>query len=290
MPSLAIARVMLRELFTFSQVEREPEPDLVMDDPDKVAAYTRAGRVDGVMAPVYLFHGANILEILKPGDRAIDLACGPATQLGMVAELAPEVSFTGIDLSDEMLGIAERYIQERGYDNVSLLRSDISRLQALEDDSVDAVFSTMALHHLPDPAHLEATFREISRVLRPGGGIYLADFARLKSPASIQYFAYQYADRQPELFTLDYLYSLKAAFSVADFRAATAHLGGRARLYAPHVMPFMLAVKSAARSTEQSRLRPALAAIADALPPNHKTDLKDLKTIFRLAGMKCGLL
>ncbi|RRQ22817.1 class I SAM-dependent methyltransferase [Thiohalobacter thiocyanaticus] len=290
MPSLAIARVMLRELLTFSQVPREPEPDLVMDDPDKVAAYTRAGRVDGVMAPVYLFHGANILEILKPGDRAIDLACGPATQLGLVAELAPEVSFTGIDLSDEMLGIAERYIRDRGYDNVSLTTGDISRLEFLEDHSVDAVFSTMALHHLPDPAHLDATFREIHRVLKPGGGIYLADFARLRSPDSIRYFAYQYADRQPELFTLDYLYSLKAAFSVADFRTAAAHLAGQARLHAPRIMPFMLAVKSPPRTNEHARLRPPLAAIAAALPDNHKTDLKDLRTIFGLAGMKCGLL
>lgn len=289
MPSLAVARVMLRELLTFSQVEREPEPDLVMDDPDKVAAYTRAGRVDGVMAPVYLFHGANILEVLRPGDRAVDLACGPATQLGLVAELAPEVQFTGVDLSDEMLDIARNYIDEKGYGNVSLTTGDVSRLDFLEDQSVDAVFSTMALHHLPDAAHLEATFREINRVLKPGGGIYLADFARLKAPASIQYFAYQYADRQPELFTLDYLYSLKAAFSVADFRAATACLG-QVRLHAPRVMPFMLAVKSAPRTTEQARLRLALAARADDLPAHHKTDLKDLKTIYRMAGMRCGLL
>jgi len=281
---------MIRELLTFSYVEREPEPDLVMDDPGKVAAYTRAGRVDGVMAPVYLFHGANILEVLKPGDRAIDLACGPATQLGLVADLAPEVSFTGIDLSEQMLKMARDYVDEKGYENVSLAAGDASHLDSLQDKSMDAVFSTMALHHLPDSAHLEATFREIGRVLKPDGGVYLADFARLRSPASIQYFAYQYADRQPELFTLDYLHSLKAAFSVANFRAACVHLADRAQLYAPPVMPFMLSVKSPARTTERDRLRPALAAIAQKLPPHHKTDLKDLETIYRLAGMRCGLL
>src|SRR5204863_5016089 len=100
----------LREAMTRERSARAPEPDLVMDDPDKVTAYTRAGREDGVMAPVYLFHCAQICDVIRPGDTVVDLGCGPATQLAMVARLNPEVRFTGIDLSDEMLDRARAHV------------------------------------------------------------------------------------------------------------------------------------------------------------------------------------
>ena len=90
MPSLPVIRTALRELFTLERVGRIPEPDLVMDDPAKVAAYVRAGREDGVMASVYLFHCAQICEVISAGDVVVDLGCGPATQLGMVARLNPQ--------------------------------------------------------------------------------------------------------------------------------------------------------------------------------------------------------
>ncbi len=49
--------------------------------------------------------------------------------------------------------------------------------------------------------HLEQTFQEAARVLKPSGGLYVSDFGRLKSTRSVDYFAYQHQDRQPELFT-----------------------------------------------------------------------------------------
>ncbi|MCA9182894.1 MAG: class I SAM-dependent methyltransferase, partial [Planctomycetales bacterium] len=189
-----------------------------MDDPDKVAAYNRAGREDGVMAPVYLYHAAQVSEVVKPGDSVIDLGCGPATQLGMVARFNPEVSFTGVDLSEEMLSRARDNVAEKQLGNVRFEHCDITSLDFLADNSVDAVMSTVVLHHLPDVQALEKVFAEVKRVLKPGGGLYLVDFGHLKSEKSIEYFAYQYADRQAELFTCDYLYSLRAAFQKDDFR------------------------------------------------------------------------
>ena len=145
MPSMSVTRTLIREVCSVSRMERIPEPDLVMDDPEKVAAYTRAGREDGVMAPVYLFHCAQICEILRPGDVAIDLGCGPATQLAMVARLNPATRFIGVDLSEQMLERARAHITDQQLKNVEFMQSDISRLEQLEDASVDAVFSTVAL-------------------------------------------------------------------------------------------------------------------------------------------------
>lgn len=286
MPSLAVARVVLRELTTGERVGRTPEPDLVMDDPAKVAAYTRAGREDGVMAPVYLFHTTHMSEVIRLGDTVVDLACGPATQLAQLARLNPEVRFIGIDLSPPMLESAREHVAALGLANVELRHGDITELSSLGNGSVDAVVSSMALHHLPTVDLLMKTFAQVARVLRPGGGIYMADFARLHTEKSIRYFAYQYADRQPELFTLDYLYSLKAAFSVQDFRQASAVLRDAAKLTRTFGAAFMVALKSRPRRRLPDPLIRNLVALRDAMPQYHKADFKDLKMVFALGGLR----
>jgi len=292
MPTLSLLRTFCRELLTTERSARLNEPDLVMDDPGKVAAYTRAGREDGVMAPVYLFHCAQICEIIRPGDTVIDLGCGPATQLAMVARLNPRCRFIGIDLSPDMLVRARDHISEQGLTNVSFIEGSITELTSLADHSVDAVMSTVALHHLPDVAALERVFAEVRRVLKPGGGGYLLDFGHLKAEKSIHSFAYQYAERQAELFTLDYLYSLRAAFSREDFtRLTRKYFDASVRVYSTFLMPYMVAVKSQPRrGTDDQELISKLRVLRDNLPAYHKRDLWDLRTFFRLGGLPSPLL
>ena len=290
MPNLAVLRTLLRELTTFDLPDRVPEPDLVMDDPAKVAAYNEAGQVDGVMAPVYLFHAANICEVIEPGDVVVDLACGPANQLAMIARLNPDTQFVGVDLSEPMLARARELVKSKAITNVQFQVADIAHVPGLSDGSVDAVISTMALHHLPTPEHLSRTFEEVKRILKRGGGVYMVDFGHLKSEDSIQYFAHQYADRQPELFTLDYLYSLRAAFSLRQFRDAGRVLDPLARLYSTFLAPYMVAFKSALRRTPDAHLRARLDELRRALPTYHRQDLRDLTTFFRLGGLRCELL
>lgn len=284
-------KVLLRELVTQERVPRVPEPDLIMDDPDKVAAFTRAGREDGVMAPVYLYHCAQVCEIVRPGDQVVDLGCGPATQLAMIARLNPDSRFLGVDFSDQMLDRARSHIAAEGLTNVHFHKADMTQLGFLTDSSIDAVYSTVALHHLPSLDHLKRTFAEVGRVLKPGGGVYIVDFGRLKAKKSIEYFAYQYADRQPELFTLDYLYSLNAAFTADDFRDVTmAHLNGRARVYTTFIAPFMVAVKSAARRKPSTALQQQMGEMRGKLPRHHQVDVSDLVSWFGMGGLKSQLL
>jgi len=289
-PSIAVLRTLLRELTTSERARRVPEPDLVMDDPAKVAAYNEAGRTDGVMAPVYLFHCANACEVIRPGDVVVDLACGPANQLAMIAALSPEVRFIGVDLSEPMLERARALVRKTGVRNVEFQLRDIADLPDTADQSVDAVISTMALHHLPTLEHLKATMREVKRILRPDGGVYIVDFGHLKSERSIDYFAHQYADRQPELFTLDYLYSLRAAFSVRDFQAAAEILSPTVRLYTTFLAPYMVAFKSAPRRAADAALSEGIRRLRSALPPHHAADLRDLITFFALGGLRSRLL
>lgn len=290
MPSPQLVKTILRETFTRQRSPRVPEPDLVMDDPASVAAYVEAGREHAVMAPVYLFHGANICEVIKPGDTVLDLACGPANQLAMVARLNPDIQFIGLDLSLPMLEQARELITRQGLSNVSFRHGDITNLEMFGDQSIDAVVSTMALHHLPDVAALGKMYAEVARILKPDGGIYMVDFGHLKSARSIDYFANQYADRQPALFTLDYYNSLHAAFYIDDFRQAARPLLQRAELYSTIALPFMVALKSARRRGADPALAAKLAAMKQALPSWHHADIADLIRHFRLGGLACPIL
>ena len=290
MPSPGLMVTVVRELLSRTRVPRVPEPRLVMDDEESVKAYTAAGAEDGVMAPVYLFHGANISEVIRPGDTVVDLACGPANQLGLVARLNPGTQFIGIDLSDEMRERADALVRRQGLDNVRIERGDITDLSRFGDASVDAVISTMALHHLPTEDHLARTYAEVARILKPGGGLYMVDFGHLKSTRSIDYFADQYKNRQHHLFTLDYRNSLHAAFYVDDFRAATQPLAGRATLHSTFGLPFMVALKSAPRRGEDAVLAARLEQMKRDLPAHHKGDLGDLIRHFAGGGMRCAPL
>ena len=290
MPSAAVVRSLIRELLTLERSPRIPEPDLVMDDPEQVAAYVEASREHGVMAPVYLYHGANMCEVIRPGDSVLDLACGPANQLALVARLNPDTKFIGMDLSAPMLARAQTLIAEQGLANVSFRQGDITDLSVFPQASVDVVVSTMALHHLPDPQALALTYAEVARVLKPGGGIYMVDFGHLKARRNIEYFGNQYADRQPPLFTLDYVNSLHAAFYLQDIRRAVQPLLGQARLYTTFLAPFMVALKSPARHGQDPQLTAALGKLKQKLPDWHQADFADLTTFFRLGGLSCGLL
>lgn len=290
MPNLSMLKIILRETLSRERIERTPEPSLVMSDEDQVRSYVAAGRETGVMAPTYIFHGANISDVIKPGDRVLDLACGPANQLALVARLNPDVNFVGIDLSASMLVQAEALIKSQGLRNVTFQEGDITSLSAFDDNSFDAVVSTLSLHHLPTTGMLHHTFAEAARVLRPNGGLYITDFSRLKVRSSIEYFAYQYVDRQPALFTEDYLNSLLAAFTVDDLIAAASPVAGRATLCTTWMVPFMASFKSPVRQPNVSALRERFRELVDALPTWHQADLADMKRFFGLGGMKSAIL
>lgn len=291
MKPLSILTIAVNELLRRRGVERQPEPDVIMEDKARVKAYVEGSRELGVMKPIYLFYAAQICDILRPGDRAIDLACGPASLLCMVAKMNPEVQFTGLDLSAEMLDFAREYAAQCGIRNVEFKLCDITSLDHLGDSSVDAVFSTMALHHLPGVQHLEGAFSEIARVVKEDGGLFLLDFGLLKTETAIREFAYQYADMQPESLTTDYYHSLHAAFPAGLYRQLTGkHLRGRASVFSSFPVPYNVAVKSEARNFGERTIVRSLAEYARRLTPYQRGDLQGLRISFRLGGLGSRLL
>lgn len=283
--NLSIIRMISRELLTVRRFPREPEPELVMDDAEQVAAYACAGRIDGIMAAAYLFHSARVSQVIDGARTALDLACGPATQLIQIAELNPQTHFVGVDLSEAMLESARRYAEARGVRNVTFERADISALQQFSNGRFDAVISTMALHHLPDEELLGRCFREIRRLLKPNGAVYLADFARLRSMRSVRYFAYLNAAHQPRLFSLDYERSLRAAFHLNDLRRRLALLPDGVQLTSTFLVPMLTIIQTAPRALPTATAG-RLEEIRAALPAKYRAELEQMRLFLRLGGLR----
>ena len=102
--------------------------------------------------------------------RTLEMGVGTGANL---AHYPPDASVTAIDLSPEMLAIAQQHAQELNLD-VELRLGDAQDLD-FADEEFDTVTATLLLSTVPDP---QRVVFEIRRVLRPGGRVLLLDFAR----------------------------------------------------------------------------------------------------------------
>ena len=108
----------------------------------------------------------------KPGQVCVDLGSGRGTDVLRLAELVgPEGHAYGIDVTDAMLDKAEKTARKLGVTNATFLRGTLEKLP-LPDASADWVLSNCVLNHAADK---NATWREIARVLKPGGHFVVSD-------------------------------------------------------------------------------------------------------------------
>jgi ubiquinone/menaquinone biosynthesis C-methylase UbiE len=259
-----------------------PEPELIMERLEQTTSFSQAGEENGVLAFLYLYNALQITSVLQPGERVLDLACGPANQLAQIARLNPDVRFIGLDASPTMLQFAQNTLSSVRLTNVELVQGDMLRLGNFEDGSMDCVICTMSLHHLPDQTALCATMREVRRVLKPQGRFYFVDFGRLKLQSTQHFFANDL--RQSAQFTEDYYNSLRAAFSVKELSAAAALLGPDVQRHVTALASFLVVFRSAfQRPIDPQTLQRAKDAFA-TLPLAQQHNFRSVSTWFRRSG------
>ena len=272
------------EYFSRRSSERIPESHLVMEASDQVDSFMASGHDDGILVPIHFYHALQASAVIKPGERVVELACGPANQLIRMAQLNPETQFVGLDASESMLDVARNSIAKYAIRNVELVAGDMAELTGFKNTSFDGVVCTMSLHHLPSLAALANTFSEVQRVLKPGGGLYICDFGRLKRKSTQLFFANDRSTEQSPQFTADYLESLAAAFSVAEMRDATSRLDLELLLYETVLVPFMVVIKSPDRRVLESAMERRAVEMYGGLSSTQQRDFHNIARWFRLAG------
>lgn len=118
-----------------------------------------------------------LVEQVRPrsGATVLDLGCGTGTLTVQLALAYPEAQVFGVDADAEALAIATRKASTAGA-KTGFQLGDARRL-SFEDDSFDAVVSSLFFHHLSGAGKREV-LREARRVLRPGGELHVADWGR----------------------------------------------------------------------------------------------------------------
>ena len=119
------------------------------------------------------------------GHRVLDVGCGTATLTILVKQTHPDAEVFGLDGDAKILGIARGKAAKAGV-ALALVEGMAFRLP-FADESFDRVLTSMMLHHLTHE-NKRLTLAEAFRVLRPGGGLHVADFRKSNEslPASIR--------------------------------------------------------------------------------------------------------
>ncbi len=118
----------------------------------------------------------DIAPVLSEG-KVLDAGTGPGTLARDIARSLPRLQVYGIDLSEDMIRLAREHAKREQLEE--RVHFDIGNIAHMPypDQSFDLVVSTISMHHWYE---IEQPLRDLYRVLRPGGRLWIYDFRLVK--------------------------------------------------------------------------------------------------------------
>jgi SAM-dependent methyltransferase len=204
---------------------------------------------------------------LRPGERVLDLGSGGGIDVILSARRVGSTGRAfGLDMTDEMLDLAVRNAAEAGVENVEFVRGTIEAIP-LPASTIDVVISNCVINLAADKG---AVFREIARVLRPGGRVGVSDVVADDGLSSEQR-----AERG------SYSGCIAGALSFSEYRVGLAAVGLTDIEIAP-----THAVADGLFGAIVKATKPLEAPGADTLPA--MPDLRASLPVFEAGGCGCG--
>jgi ubiquinone/menaquinone biosynthesis C-methylase UbiE len=147
-------------------------PGIAIHDPgryDLIVWFATFGRENALRAKLLK------LARLLSGEAVLDVGCGTGTlAVAAARQIGPAGQVCAVDISPEMLGCARLKAKKAC---VTLdIREAPAQALPFDDSRFDLVTSTVMLHHVPAAARLDVV-REMARVTKPAGRVFIADFA-----------------------------------------------------------------------------------------------------------------
>ncbi len=127
---------------------------------------------------------------VQAGQTVVDLGSGAGLDLLIAADkVGKEGKVIGIDMTDDMIEVAQKNIAKSGHENIEIRKGFIESLP-VEDGSVDWVISNCVINLSPDKPQV---FGEIARILKPSGQFSISDIVVKELPDWVREHAAAYA-------------------------------------------------------------------------------------------------
>ena len=118
-----------------------------------------------------------------PGESVLDIGCGDGfLALAAAAATGPAGKVVGVDIDKEWLNDSTQTAAELGLNNVEFRFGDATRELPVADASVDYALLSNILHDLVEHDDVAPVIKEIARVVRPGGRLFVIDFKKAPTP------------------------------------------------------------------------------------------------------------
>ena len=192
-------------------MQRTPEPDELMNDPDQALAYARADFSEANWQFVRLVEqqaGDGLKGLM------LDLGCGPADIPIALAHQHPGLQIDALDGAPSMLELARQNIAADQVAGQRIrLKCDFLPCADLTRAGYAFVVSNSLLHHLADPAVMWQT---VAQCAAPGAHVIVMDLARPASETAVDSLVETYALNEPDVLRRDFRNSLFAAYTVDE--------------------------------------------------------------------------